>query len=544
MYSAGPNTYHQLLADANNKSADRYECPCICPPVQADIDYDSIQSYSIGADHSVYITNDGRAFASGFDEYFRIGTPYRKNYRSIIEVKFPGVGYNFVSVHCGTLYTLYMFDCGLLVYCHEKCHNRVPAYHVLEQRPIFITGGVNSAIAIDADGCLYIFSEEDPYQRPLKITFPEPIFDACGGLNFVAAITISGKVYGNGTLNNGQNEFAEVSSLIGLKIVSVAADHYHCLALTEDGTPYAFGDNGWGQLGNGSLINSPYFIEIKTLKPHRVAFIGVGHSHSVFGTVEGELYACGYNGFGQLMQPTLGDQKTTVPTRCMVNGHATHAWCGTWATSVLVDKDPPKHTGYEYFFSDPEGEESIQGRAKDVQLSHLIEENKLLKEKAEKADEIIQELREANRRVNDEILEIKENTEKVNNEMKEMKEKEEEMQNIINRYKTEKGELDDEIDVMMTRGAKLDLNEEEDEEERERKRKLRRHLEEEEEEEKLKQQQKLKQQYEDEISENDPLLQFGELGKLALAQCKEILKDVKALRTQSDQLKKKRESSD
>ena len=516
MFTSGPNTYHQLNADSNNKSADRFECPCVCPAQPVDVDIDSISVYSIGADHSVYLTKDGRAFGSGFDEYFRIGLPYRRNYKHSVEITFPGVGYNFVDVHCGTMYTLYLFECGLLVYCHEKCKNRVPAYHVLDQKPVYITGSVNYAIAIDSDGDLYMFSDQNPYQKPAKHTFDEPIFDCCAGINFVAVVTVSGKVYGNGVLNNGQNDFAEVASLIGLKITSIKADHYHCLALTDDGVVYAFGDNGWGQLGNGTLVNSPFFFEVELLKPNKIAFIDVGHSHSIFGTTDGELYSCGYNGFGQLMQATLGDQKNTVPTRCAISEKVTYACCGTWATAVFVDHPDPVHKGYQYFIANAVDNKPMTGKEKDKLIDQLRGENKILKEQSEKAHEKINDMKETLEKTQEEISFLKDHPDI-------MEEILHATQDRMNASKLSNEQELDEYGDIITRSINLDNDTDKSEGSVNGEKIGKKHD---------------KTSDNQEITEaDDPILNFGELGRLAIKQTRELINDVKRVREQASSTK-------
>jgi alpha-tubulin suppressor-like RCC1 family protein len=80
----------------------------------------------------------------------------------------------------------------------------------------------------------------------------------------------------------------------------IAAGAYHTLAIQKDGSLWAWGDNYMGELGIGSADNNPHF------KPARVGnatnWVGVaaGGGFSLGLQADGSLYAWGYNGAGQL----------------------------------------------------------------------------------------------------------------------------------------------------------------------------------------------------------------------------------------------------
>ena len=86
--------------------------------------------------------------------------------------------------------------------------------------------------------------------------------------------------------------------------------------LMSDGSVYVWGYNGYGQLGTGntSQVNVP--TKVAALDGITIVDISVGcsssydYNHVVFRTATGTVYACGYNGYGQL---GLGNT-TTVST--------------------------------------------------------------------------------------------------------------------------------------------------------------------------------------------------------------------------------------
>ncbi|XP_076824506.1 E3 ubiquitin-protein ligase HERC2-like isoform X1 [Clavelina lepadiformis] len=65
------------------------------------------------------------------------------------------------------------------------------------------------------------------------------------------------------------------------KIVDVAVGALHCLAVTDTGEVYAWGDNDHGQQGNGSTAVNKIPVKVQGLEGVKVAKVACGSSHSV-----------------------------------------------------------------------------------------------------------------------------------------------------------------------------------------------------------------------------------------------------------------------
>lgn len=117
--------------------------------------------------------------------------------------------------------------------------------------------------------------------------------------------------YGKNTLGQLGNHNAagtEGTAYLPTQPVALSAGFDHTLALLNDGTVMAWGDNRFGQLGlssSKSSINAPKPI---TSLPE-VAAIATGFRHSLALSADGEVYAWGSNIAGQ-----LGDGTTTSST--------------------------------------------------------------------------------------------------------------------------------------------------------------------------------------------------------------------------------------
>jgi alpha-tubulin suppressor-like RCC1 family protein len=88
-------------------------------------------------------------------------------------------------------------------------------------------------------------------------------------------------------------------------ILDICADSGSCvMALKNDGTAYAWGYNGYGQLGDNSTTNRKTPVQVSTLTT--IVQIGIDDVGASVLTANGNVYAWGYNGNGE-----VGDNTTT-----------------------------------------------------------------------------------------------------------------------------------------------------------------------------------------------------------------------------------------
>ena len=91
-----------------------------------------------------------------------------------------------------------------------------------------------------------------------------------------------------------------------LQIKQISAGAHHVLAVSVDGQCYGWGDNEYGQLGLGRLLldGDHCCVErptlLKDLLDKKILMTASGRSHSLFLSELGQVYAAGYNEFGQL----------------------------------------------------------------------------------------------------------------------------------------------------------------------------------------------------------------------------------------------------
>ncbi|MEQ2252130.1 RCC1 and BTB domain-containing protein 2, partial [Ilyodon furcidens] len=106
---------------------------------------------------------------------------------------------------------------------------------------------------------------------------------------------------GNGTTNHGLTPALVSTNLISKRVTEVACGSHHTIALTSDGEVYAWGYNNSGQVGSGSTANQPTPRRVSSCLQNKVVVnIACGQLCSMAVLDNGEIYGWGYNCNGQL----------------------------------------------------------------------------------------------------------------------------------------------------------------------------------------------------------------------------------------------------
>lgn len=420
MIATGRNNYDHLIAKSNNRINDSIQI--IDPPTPIDLDYNNIIDFSSGSKHSVYITGEGEAYGYGDDRTFFIGTKTRQIYEQPVHIRFDNISDKFLSAKCGQIYTVYLTEKGFVIICSEKSVHCVPSIHKFECRIIYISGNYLSPVAIDSRGDFYIFSK-NPAKAPRHIHLQEPVYDICRcsmyvqsttnseihqpnfpkihtirshlppinnhkeinnnneyklKISFTAVVTVNGKVFANGTLNNNLADFNEVYSLHGVQVKKIFGYSGHCIALSDDGRVFTVGDNSCGQLGDGTKDDRFEFVCLNDLNfdlSKEVAVsAAVGGSHSLVVTESGKVFGFGSNDKNQLF--TLENKSDVLlPSeinldRYKENGNqkVTFVWCGNSSSVALLGLKPPIHLGFEHFFG---GRESLALQLRKISSTNI-----------------------------------------------------------------------------------------------------------------------------------------------------------------------------
>jgi alpha-tubulin suppressor-like RCC1 family protein len=166
---------------------------------------------------------------------------------------------------------------------------------------------------------------------PVEVDDLSHIASISSGSNWVAALDSSGNVWewGEnqwGQLGDGSNQDAElpVEVLLPDPAVQVYAGgdgqpNGQTIALLKDGTVWAWGNNEWGQLGNGTETSSTVPVLVEGT-PTNVAEVATGGQASYLLTTSGDVWSWGDDSKGQ-----LGDGKmsgTVLEPKQVASGYS------------------------------------------------------------------------------------------------------------------------------------------------------------------------------------------------------------------------------
>ncbi|XP_023655081.1 RCC1 and BTB domain-containing protein 1 isoform X1 [Paramormyrops kingsleyae] len=144
---------------------------------------------------------------------------------------------------------------------------------------------------------------------------------------------------GNGTTNQGLSPILVTSNLASKEVTEVACGSHHSMALTSDGEVFAWGYNNCGQVGSGSTANQPTPRRVSSCLQNRVATgISCGQTSSMAVLDNGEVYGWGYNGSGQLGLGNNGNQLTPCRLVGLQGLCVLQIACGYSHTLALTDQ--------------------------------------------------------------------------------------------------------------------------------------------------------------------------------------------------------------
>ncbi|ROQ72994.1 alpha-tubulin suppressor-like RCC1 family protein [Streptomyces sp. CEV 2-1] len=167
------------------------------------------------------------------------------------------------------------------------------------------------------------------------------------GDDFVLALTSTGNVLawgynewgqlGNGTTGVDSGVPVEVDLPQGTTATGISAGAGHALAVTSTGDVLAWGDNDFGQLGDGTTTD--HNVPIETPIPAdsgTVTQIAAGDDHSLALTATGKVLAWGYNAEGQLGDGTTTTRRLPVETHIPANVTVTSLAAGSGFQSFAL----------------------------------------------------------------------------------------------------------------------------------------------------------------------------------------------------------------
>ncbi|XP_065364219.1 probable E3 ubiquitin-protein ligase HERC2 [Calliphora vicina] len=268
-----------------------------------------------GGKHCLALTTDGEVYSWGEGEDGKLGHGNRMSYdRPKLIDDLTGIG--IVDIACGSAHSAAITSSGHVLTWGKGRYGRLGhgdsedqlrpklVEALLGYRAIDIACGSGDAqtLCITDDDNVWSWGDgdygklgrggSDGCKVPVKIESLSGlgvIKVECGS-QFSVALTKSGAVYtwgkgdfhrlGHGTVDHVRRP-KKVAALQGKKVVSIATGSLHCVACTDSGEVFTWGDNDEGQLGDGtvSAIQRPRLVQALTGK--HIVKVTCGSAHTL-----------------------------------------------------------------------------------------------------------------------------------------------------------------------------------------------------------------------------------------------------------------------
>lgn len=265
LFGCGGNSYGQQGVENN---------PMYIPVFTQRLSGESISDVIVSDISTWAITTDGKLFGCGRNNYGQQGSGDTTDVMAFTQRL---IGHTVTKVACSTDTTWVVTSDGKLFGCGDNTYSQQG-----------VTGGAGSTVLT--------------FTQRLETENIKDIFDS-GRTTW--AITSSGKLYGCGNNDYGQQGTGSSGSSIGAfqqrlngeSVTKVACSLQTTWALTTDGELFGCGRNTYGQQGSGDTTNVTSFTQ--RLSDKRIADIFCNVPITWALTTDGELFGCGRNNYGQ-----------------------------------------------------------------------------------------------------------------------------------------------------------------------------------------------------------------------------------------------------
>src|SRR5579862_2590939 len=312
----------------------------------------NVVAIAAGQNFSLALKSDGTVWAWGYNGYGQLGNGTTTSEPSPVQVTAltgvsqiaAGAYHSMARKSNGTIWTWGYGGYGQLGNGSTSSQSNIVSVTGISNAKS-IGAGDNHSLAVLSDGSVWAWgyngdgqlgdgtttNEDTPIQTGTAVSGFSGFSVVAGGSNFSLAMEANGTVwawgdnaqgqFGDGITNQSllplqQSACAGVSSVGGLSLFTsyLSANQQFAVAAKSDGTVWAWGDNTYGQLGDGTQINRNSPVEAAGVTG--AINVSAGGYHSLAVTSSGTVWTWGYNGYGELGS---GNTSTDRPTPLPIN---------------------------------------------------------------------------------------------------------------------------------------------------------------------------------------------------------------------------------
>ncbi|AEC01294.1 fimbrillin family protein [Parasphaerochaeta coccoides] len=282
--------------------------------VKASADYNDfmtdVKEVSIGTNHTMILKTDGTLWAAGYNNSGQLGVGDNDNRRTPVQVMT-----DVEAVSAGGSHTIILKKDGTLWATGYNWFGQlglgISGYGTEKKTPM----QVKASIAPD-DFMTDVKEVSAGGDHTMLLKKDDTLWAT--GYNYYGELGLDNS--GSGTTKNTPVQVTSMNTEPSNPVTAFSAGGHHTMILKKNGTLWATGRNIYGQLGDGTTTEKTTPVQVKASTADNdfmtdVAAVSAGYHHTMIVKKDGTLWATGSNGNGELGVGDNTDRSTPVQVK-------------------------------------------------------------------------------------------------------------------------------------------------------------------------------------------------------------------------------------